>query len=66
MIPIGTKFKTRHKNPRICTVIDKWDTYNSKGELVKVRYVATYKFMSQLVTDYDVVETTIKMGIIKE
>lgn len=61
---IGTKFKTRHKQPKICTVTDILKTYNSKGELVKVRYVATHEFLGQVVTDNEVVETTIKMGLL--
>lgn len=60
---IGTKFKTRHKNPKHCTVIDVLKTYNNAGEFVKIRYVATHIFMGQTITDYDVTDTTIKMGI---
>ena len=61
--PIGTKYKTRGKAPRLCEVVDILKTYNSKGELVKTRYVATHSFMGQTVTDYNVVKTTIAMGI---
>lgn len=61
----GTKFKTRHKQPRLCTVVDVLKTYNSAGELVKMRYVATHDFMCQTITDSDVVEATITMGLIK-
>ena len=64
-IEIGTKYSTRGKAPRECEVVDIWKTYNSKGELVKTRYVATHKFMGQVVTDYDVVKTTIQMGMQK-
>lgn len=64
--PIGTKFKTRGKAPRICTVVDVLRTYNSKNELVSVRYVASHNFMGQEVFDRDVVGTTIDMGIIHE
>ena len=61
--PIGTKYKTRGKAPRLCEVVDILKTYNSKGELVKTRYVATHSFMGQTVTDYDVIKTTIAMGL---
>ena len=64
-IEIGTVFTTRHKQPRVCTVIDKHVTTNSKGEIVKTRYVATHELLGQIVTDYDVVETTILMGLSK-
>ena len=60
---IGTLFKTRGKAPRLCEVVDIYKTYNSAGELVKTRYVATHDFMGQIVTDYDVVATTIAMGL---
>lgn len=59
---IGTTFATRGKHSKLCTVVDILKTYNSQGELVKVRYVATHEFMGQTVTDYDVPETTIAMG----
>lgn len=61
--PIGTHFTTRGKHPRYCTVVDVLRTYNSKGELVSVRYVATHEFLGQTVTDYDVRATTIAMGV---
>lgn len=60
--PIGTTFATRGKHPKLCTVTDILKTYNSRGELVKIRYVATHLFAGQVVTDSDVVETTIAMG----
>lgn len=59
---IGTMFLTRGKAPRLCTVTDILKTFNSAGELVKVRYVATHQFMGQTVTDIDVVGTTISLG----
>lgn len=60
---IGQRFKTRHRHPRECTVIDIWRTYDSAGELVKIRYVAVHECLGQVVTDHDVTETTIAMGI---
>lgn len=61
---IGQKFKTRGQFPRLCTVTDIHTTYNSKGEFVKFRYVATHDFMGQTVTDSEVVETSIAMGVV--
>jgi hypothetical protein len=61
---IGTKFKTRGKNPKECTVVDVYKTYNSKNELVHIRYVATHIFLGQLVISYDIPHTTIKMGLL--
>ena len=65
LYPIGTQFKTRHKNPRLCTVIDIHTTYDSAGNKVKIRYVSTHDCLGQQVIDYDVVQTTIDMGLIK-
>lgn len=59
--PIGTRFKTRGKHPRLCTVVDILKTYNSAGELVEVRYLTTHECLGQIVTDR-VVRTTIAMG----
>lgn len=63
--PIGTRFKTRGKHPRLCAVVDILTTYNAAGDLVRTRYVATHDFMGRTVTDYDVPATTIAMGILR-
>lgn len=62
---VGTTFRSHGKHPRECTVVDVWRTYNSMGELVKLRYVATHQFMGQTLTDYDVCDTTIARNLIK-
>jgi hypothetical protein len=61
---IGQQYKTIGKNSRICTITDIHTTYNLNGEMVKFRYVSQHEFASQLLTDYDVVETTISRGLI--
>ena len=61
--PIGTQFSTRGKFPKICKVIDIHQTYNVAGVLVKTRYVAIHAFAGQCVTDSNVGETTIAMGL---
>lgn len=61
---IGQQYNTRGAFPRLCTVTDIHTTYNSKGEFVKLRYVATHEFMGQTVTESDVVETSIAMGAV--
>lgn len=61
---IGTRYKTRDKHPRECTVVDIHKTFNMAGELVKIRYVATHNFAGQVLTDNDVVETTIARGLL--
>ena len=63
--PIGTKYYLkRGKMEIVCTVIDIHKTYNAAGELVKTRYVSTYKFCGQLVTESDVVAVTIAKGLV--
>lgn len=59
---IGHKFTPVGKVRREYTVVDILWTYNSAGECVKVRYVATHEFMGQLLTDYDVPEITVARG----
>lgn len=61
---IGQQFKSRGKHPLLCTITDVLKTYNSRGELVKVRYVATHDVLGQVVTDYDVCETSISRGLV--
>lgn len=63
--PIGTKFKTRGKHPKECVVVDYLTTTNLAGDVVKQRYVTQHSFLGQIVTDYDVVETTISRGLTK-
>ena len=62
--PIGTIYKTRGKNPKYCMVVDILKTYDVLNNLVKIRYVSTHEFLGQNVFDYDVVATTIAMGIL--
>jgi hypothetical protein len=62
--PIGTKFKTRGKHPKECVVVDYLTTTNLNGDIVKQRYVAQHEFLGQVLTDYDVVETTISRGLV--
>jgi hypothetical protein len=61
---IGTKYNTRGKHPRECTVTDFHVTRNLAGEIVRTRYVSTHNFIGQVMKDLDVVETTIAMGLI--
>lgn len=60
-IKIGLKFVRPHtKRKDVEMVTDVLKTYNSKGELVKTRYVATHEFMGQKVTDSDIVIVSIQ------
>lgn len=64
---IGTKFVRRQtKRSDICTIVDILKTYNSKNELVDVRYVADCEFCGQTLTYNDVGDTTVAKGLIKE
>ena len=64
MYAIGTKFMTRGKYPKQCTVTDIHTTTNLAGDVVKVRYVATHEFCGQTVTDADVCAVTIARGLV--
>lgn len=64
--PIGTRYKTRGRYPRTCTVVDILTTYNAKGEKVGFRYVSTHEMLGQTVTDYDVVEASVALGRLNE
>jgi hypothetical protein len=63
---IGTKYKTRGKHPKVCTITDIYKTYNSAGKLVKVRYEAQHEFCGQVVNDHDVCQATVALGLIGE
>ena len=64
--PIGTQYKTRGKFPRLCTVTDQLTVTNSKGEIVKTYYHSIHDFCGQFVTNTDVCDTTIAMGVSPE
>ena len=59
---IGLQFTPRGRVRKLCTVTDILTTTNSKGEIVKIRYVAEHEFCGQTVIDCDVCETTIAMS----
>lgn len=59
---IGQKYIPVGKTARFCTVTDILKTYNSKGDLVRIRYVSEHTFMGQTVVDTDICETTIARG----
>jgi hypothetical protein len=62
--PVGTQFKPLGKHAKASTVRDVLFTRNLAGELVKIRYVADHEFCGQIVTNRDVVATTIARGLI--
>ena len=62
--PIGTKFRplgTRYKDP-IEVVVDIYTTTNSKGEVVRTRYIAEHEFCGQQVRN-EFTKTTISRAI---
>ena len=65
--PIGQKYTiTRKGYSREYEIVDVLKTYNSAGELVRLRYVAQFELMGQKVTDWDVVDTTIAIALSKQ
>ena len=64
-VQIGMKFiKRGDKQKHVRTVTDCHKTYNLAGELVKTRYVATHEFCGQLMTESDLVQPTICIGLV--
>ena len=64
--PVGTKFKSGGKCPRICTVTDFFTVTNLAGEIVRQYYVAEHEFMGQTVTNYEVPQASIDRHKITE
>ena len=62
---IGQKFSPIGKNRSTWTITDLLTTKNAAGETVGIRYVATHEFMGRIVTDKNVIETTIERGFLQ-
>lgn len=61
--PIGTKFKTHGKNPRLATVVDIWTTTNNAGAVVRVDYVTEHEFLGMKIRRHSVTDTEIARGM---
>lgn len=61
--PIGTQYLSRGKHPRLCTVSKQLTVTDETGEVIKRYYWATHEYMGQTVTDHDVIDTTVAIGI---
>ena len=57
---IGTKYLSVGKER---TIIDILKTYNSKGVLVRLRYVSVHSLMGQVIEDRDVCPLTIQKAL---
>ena len=65
--PIGQKFIDRRRlSAREHTVVDVLRTFNSKDELVSLRYVTTFKLLGQDVTCNDILDITIARCLARE
>lgn len=65
-IKIGLKFKKdtgRKKDNKVYTIEDIYKTYNSKNEIVKIRYVISCDYIGQKLYDYDTSIVTIQRSI---
>lgn len=60
-IKIGTQYTDR--KGQVNTVTDIYQTFNSVGELVQVRYVSSHDFLGQVVFNRDVLATTIQRAL---
>ena len=65
---IGVKFNRRinARLTRLNTVVDVRVTFNSKAEIVDVKFVSVEDFCGQKVYNYEVPLTTIKRNIIED
>jgi hypothetical protein len=63
-IKIGTVYTPRGRKHHLkCTVVDVLKTYNSAGDLVNTRYVSEHQFLGQTIKDFNVLGTTVLMGM---
>lgn len=64
---IGTKFKnTRRKHAKIETITDIIRHINNNGECIAIRYHTQCEILGQIITGYDVLESTITRSLITE
>ena len=62
---IGTTYELkRNKSSQVKTIVDVYKTYNSKNELVDLRYVTEHDFLGQKMTDRHVTDTEIARALI--
>ncbi len=58
-------FQYTDRNGKSCEIIDYHITRNFENEIVKERYVIKRKILNQSIIDYDVVQTSIDMAVMK-
>jgi hypothetical protein len=62
----GTQYRpTGRKYAELCTVTDVYTTRNLAGELISIRYVSEHVFYNQTMKNYDIADTTIARGLVK-
>lgn len=59
---IGSKWVTRDKHPRLCTVDHILTTTDETGKVVAIQYESSHEFMGQRIVHVDGA-TTVRMGI---
>jgi hypothetical protein len=60
---IGQQYLSRGRFPYVCTITDILRTYNNQNVCVALRYVSTHEFAGQIVTDSNVVDATVALGV---
>lgn len=61
---IGTVFTRKRKNSaQDYTIVDIYRTYDSKDNLVKLRYVGECKFLGQTIIDSEITDTEIARSL---
>lgn len=60
---VGTQYLSRGKHPRLYTVSKQLTVTDETGEVIKRYYWATHEFLGQTITDHDVLDATVSIGI---
>ena len=64
--PIGTKYMSSGKYPKLCEVVNYEVTFNKDSELLKFRYTSKNELMTQEIIIHDVVYTSIIRRVLPE
>lgn len=64
--PIGTKYTTGGKHPRIATITGQHTTIDQDGNVVRERYVSVHEFLNRVIQETDIPDTTVARGLLPE
>jgi hypothetical protein len=61
--PIGTSYQPRRKHTYTVTITDRLTVTNDSGVVIKTYYQGTHEFCGQAVTNSNITDTEISMGL---